>query len=103
MSGFAIERARDGEHLLLAAGQLGGLVPALAQDSEVVVDALLGPRALAAGECGEAQVLADREVRKDAPVFGDERDPGCASANGLLLVMSLPLKRIVPVRAAPDP
>src|SRR6185369_13571689 len=74
---IAGERAGDGQHLLLAAGQAAAaLPPALAQDGEVLEDPLERPaRAVAGGTRGQAQILADVEVGKDLTSLGDVADP----------------------------
>ena len=61
------QRARDRQHLLLAAGELGAaIVLALGQAREGVVDALDGPRA-APHACDHAQVLVDGERAPQPP------------------------------------
>src|SRR5207237_6950555 len=66
------QRACDGEHLLLAAGETApALMPALAQHGKVLEDARERPaRVRAVGPRGQAQVLADVEMRKDLPPLG---------------------------------
>src|SRR5216684_1525434 len=61
------QRARDRQHLLLAAGELGtAIVLALGQPRECVVDALDGPCA-APHSRGHAQVFVDGERAPQAP------------------------------------
>src|SRR5215510_10625420 len=67
-------RARDGEHLLLAAGQRApGLIAALREDREALVDLLQQHLATVGGDVrpveAGAQVLQHREQPKDAPVL----------------------------------
>ena len=69
--------ARDGEHLLLAAGEApAALPPALAQDGEVLEDAVERPaRVLAVAPRRKTEVLADVEMRKDLASFGHVAHP----------------------------
>src|SRR2546430_2098052 len=69
--------ARDGEHLLLAAGEAPApLPPALAQDGEVLEDAVERPaRVLAVAPRRKTEVLADVEMRKDLASFGHVAHP----------------------------
>ena len=65
--GLTSRRAADGQHLLLAAGELGAAVaPALGQAREGLVDALDGPGPLGA-VADQAQMLVHRERGPDAP------------------------------------
>ena len=72
-------RSADGEHLLLAAGELGAaVVDALAQPREGRHDALEVPflAAIHAGARGHDQVLAHRQVGEDAAPFRHVGDAG---------------------------
>ena len=73
--GIGHQRAADGQHLLLAAGERARhAARACRQRWEQLEDALDGPRldgAAAVGGRGE-QVLADGEVREDLPAFGHQ-------------------------------
>ena len=71
--GVAGQRARDGQHLLLAAGEAPPpLPPALAQDGEVGEDAFARPARVAVdASLGQPEILADLEVGKDLPPLGD--------------------------------
>ena len=69
------QRAGDGQHLLLAARELGAPVgPALGQTRKGLVDARHRPRAAAAAH-GQAQVLVDAQRGPDAAALGDVADP----------------------------
>ena len=69
------QRARDGAHLLLAAGQRRrGQVPPLGQHRKQVVDALQRPRAGAARLAADQQVLLDRQRGKQSPAFRHQCD-----------------------------
>src|SRR5206468_11066372 len=73
------ERARDGQHLLFAAGERArDLPPSLAQDREVLVDALevVAPRALPPRVGAEAQVLLHRQADEGAAALGHVGDAG---------------------------
>ena len=71
---IAQEAAADGQHLLLAAGELGAAVaPALGQAREGLVDALDGPGPLGAF-ADQAQMLVHREGGPDAPALRDIAD-----------------------------
>jgi hypothetical protein len=68
--GVEEQRPRDGQHLLLAAGQLGAPVgPPLGQPREHPVDPLDRPRT-ARVAAGQAQVLVHREGGPDPPPLG---------------------------------
>jgi hypothetical protein len=70
------ERARDREHLLLAAADLVALVgEPLAQARELLVDVVERPARFARGDLRELEVLRDGQVGEDAPLLGDQRDP----------------------------
>src|SRR5439155_4828442 len=71
--GVAGQRARDGQHLLLAAGEAPPpLPPALLQHREVGEDALARPARVAVdASLGQPEILADLEVGKDLPPLGD--------------------------------
>src|SRR5439155_9427843 len=70
--GIAHQRAADGEHLLLAAGDLVALVGApLGQAREQVVDALERP---APGTGGDAEIFLDAERREDLAFLRYEAD-----------------------------
>ena len=70
--GIAHQRAADGEHLLLAAGDLVALVGApLCQAREEVVDALERP---APGTGGDAEIFLDAERREDLAFLRYEAD-----------------------------
>ena len=67
------QRARDRQHLLLAAGKLPALVAlAFGQARKQLVDALDGPRAGALDR--HLEVFVDRQVGEDAPPFRHEAD-----------------------------
>ena len=76
----AHERTRYGAHLLLAAGERSGhLVLAFLQARKQRVDIIetLGKFGAGAGdECAHAQVVADRQARKQTAAFGHMRDAG---------------------------
>src|SRR5688572_2685024 len=72
--------ARDGQHLLLAAGQLGALAAAPLEDiGEKLVD-LLERQAARRDHRRQQQVLLDAQAREDAALLRTERDakPGDA-------------------------
>src|SRR5438876_6388965 len=70
--GIAHQRAADGEHLLLAAGDLVALVGApLCEAREQVVDALERP---APGTGGDAEIFLDAERREDLALLRHEAD-----------------------------
>ena len=72
------QRAADGEHLLLAAGEgAGGLGAALGEAGEELLDAGLGP---GAGAGGGGEVLLDGERREAAAALGDEADAEAGDA-----------------------
>src|SRR5215218_5027848 len=66
----------DGEHLLLAAGELRAeMMIALLQPREQLVDALERPaRRAGAGGCGRDEVLVHGERREHLPALGHEAD-----------------------------
>src|SRR5262245_50164793 len=68
--------ARDGEHLLLAAGETAAaLAPALSQHRKVFEDPLERPaRAVGDRPRRQTQVLADVQMRKDLTPLGDVAD-----------------------------
>ena len=69
------QRAADGDHLLLAARERRRRLPRpFRQHREQVVDALEGPRTLAAELAADQEVLLDRERREQPTPFGHERD-----------------------------
>ena len=74
--GLGAERAGDGEHLLLAAGEgAGGLGQALAEAGEEGEGASRGRRGrLAAGEEADLEVLRDGELGEEAAALGDPGD-----------------------------
>jgi hypothetical protein len=73
----AHERARDGEHLLLAAGQEAALpVRQLPELREELVDALDRPAAGAAAARRDVEVLPYRQLGEDAAVLRHEADAG---------------------------
>ena len=74
--GVREQRAPDGEHLLLPAGELCSAVPlALGEAREELID--LGHRPLAfAARADHAQVLVDGQRRKQAPTLRHVPDPG---------------------------
>ena len=87
--GRAAERARDREHLLLAARQrAAGLLQPLAQDREILEDLLGdlgGLLAPGAGARADQQVLAHRQLGEDAATLRHEarRQGGrCGAATG---------------------
>src|SRR5439155_19901138 len=72
------ESARDGEHLLLSAGEMAALaLPGCRERWEERRDLLLGPPRLAPveGKHRDAQVLARSQVGEDAPVVRHVADP----------------------------
>src|SRR5215469_698984 len=74
--GIADQPARDRQHLLLAAGEIGAAARApLAQPGEHLVDAAERPAA-ARRKPGEHEILLDIEAAKNAAVLGDELHPG---------------------------
>src|SRR5712664_1485125 len=81
------ERARDRQHLALAAGERArALVNALAQHREEAEDALehlLAALRVAVAEGAEAQVLGHREAAEETPALGDERDAEVDPVRGL--------------------
>ena len=69
------QRAADGDHLLLAAGERrAGLVAALGQHREQLVDALQAPRPGPPQLAADQQVLLDRQRGKQPPAFRHQRD-----------------------------
>ena len=64
------ERASDREHLLLAAAQRhAGIIAALPQDREQLVNERERPASVAPCRATEQQVLLDGQVRQDAPAL----------------------------------
>ena len=80
--GLGAERAGDGEHLLLAAGEgAGDLGQALAQAREEGEGAVAGGGAVAAGHQADLEVLGDGELGEEPAAL---RDPGDAVARDLV-------------------
>ena len=89
------ERAANGEHLLLAAGQLVAHVVGALREAREKFEHLrrcpgIRPCGAVLGE-GE-QVLAHREVGKDLPALGHEPDAEARDAIGRLALDALPAK-----------
>src|SRR5258705_8900967 len=84
------ERARDRQHLALAAGERArALVDALAQHREEAEDPLehlLAALRVAVAEGAEAQVLGHREAAEETPALGDEREAEGDPVRGLDVV-----------------
>src|SRR3954451_6369443 len=77
------QRPPDGEHLLLATGQLRAAVAApLGQAREEVVDRVGGPAAVAAARRGHAQVLVDSQRLKQPPALRNVRDANAGDLVG---------------------
>ncbi len=86
------QRAADGEHLLLAARKLvAHVVRALGEPREKLEHSAwgpgIGPRRAVAGK--RDQILAHREVGKDLPPFGHQRNAGARDAIGRLALDAL--------------
>ncbi len=65
---IAQQRARDRQHLLLAARKLrAAIVPALGEPRKGLVDALDGPARVAAAAGRQPKMLVDRQARPHAP------------------------------------
>ena len=79
--GIGHERARDREHLLLAAGKLiAEVAPSLFEPRKELVDALEVPRPARAFDHGE--VLLDRERSEHEPLLRNPAQAGVRSAPG---------------------
>ena len=77
------ERARHGQHLLLAARERAGhLVAALGQTGEAGEGQLLDVRPGGAGERHEPEVLGHGEVGEDAAAVGQGAEPGAGQRVG---------------------
>ena len=75
--GLRQQRAADGEHLLLAAGELhAAVLAALGQAREELVDGVGRPAVAAAPRRGHPQVLVDGERLEQPPPLGHVADPG---------------------------
>ena len=75
--GVAHQRAGDGEHLLLAAGEVAALTGRqLPQLREEVIDPFHRPARCGHAAAGHVEVLPHGEVGEDAPVLRDEADAG---------------------------
>src|SRR5215471_7505122 len=69
------QAARDGKHLLLAAGQrIAGLLEAFLEDREAAEDVFLTFRIAAPARQADGEILLDRQSREDAAALRDITD-----------------------------
>ena len=101
------ERARDREHLALAAreraGPLAHALPQHREEREDALEHLLAPLRVAVAERAEPQIVGDGEAAEEPATLGHERDAEVDAVGRLDRVDALPSNQISPLRGVRSP